>query len=98
MAVESRRRDQQEKLLLSDTLKKVSKKSTADGRQSKADARSKEASVSSASSASKPAVKKKPEVATLKGAERASFPRAIRPMLATLVDEPFHDRDWLYEV
>src|SRR3954466_889899 len=67
---------------LSATLKKISKKSTADGRQLTAKAKSKK---SSASSASKPSgtVKKKPEVAALKGAEKAPFPRAIRPMLAT---------------
>ncbi len=37
-------------------------------------------------------------LAQLRGAEKAPFPHAIRPMLATLVDEPFNDRDWLYEV
>ncbi|MGI9102049.1 MAG: non-homologous end-joining DNA ligase [Terriglobales bacterium] len=34
----------------------------------------------------------------VKGAEKASMPRAIRPMLATLVDEPFNSAEWLYEV
>src|SRR6185312_6777218 len=41
---------------------------------------------------------KKNEISQLKGAEKAPFSRAIRPMLATLVDEPFNDKDWLYEV
>ena len=41
---------------------------------------------------------KKNEVASIKGAEKASMPRAVRPMLATLVDEPFNSSEWLYEV
>ena len=51
------------------------------------------------------AVKKKPEerreasgLATLKSAAREAVPRNIRPMLATLVDEPFDDDEWLFEV
>ena len=86
---------------LADTLKKVAKKkSTVHGRQSTAKARNEKSSVSAASPVASPrgTVKKKPEVASLKGAEKAPFPHAIRPMLATLVDEPFNDRDWLYEV
>lgn len=38
------------------------------------------------------------DLKSLKGARPDSFPRRINPMLATLVDEPFDDRDWLYEV
>ncbi len=34
----------------------------------------------------------------LKGAERKSMPSGIRPMLATLVDKPFDDDDWLFEI
>ncbi len=60
--------------------------------------RKKKSSVSSVPSVVRSSVKKKPEVASIKGAEKAPFPHAIRPMLATLVDEPFNDRDWLYEV
>jgi bifunctional non-homologous end joining protein LigD len=32
------------------------------------------------------------------GAEKRPMPRAIHPMLATLVDEPFDDDDWLFEI
>ncbi|EHQ30096.1 DNA ligase D [Mucilaginibacter paludis] len=40
-----------------------------------------------------------PDVAALlKKAKKASIPRGIKPMLATLVDEPFDDPDWVYEV
>jgi bifunctional non-homologous end joining protein LigD len=34
----------------------------------------------------------------LPGASRAPMPQTIHPMLATLVDEPFNDADWLYEI
>ncbi len=32
------------------------------------------------------------------GAVKAAMPRVIRPMLATLVDEPFDDDDWFFEI
>ncbi|HEY1009449.1 MAG: DNA ligase D [Daejeonella sp.] len=34
----------------------------------------------------------------LKRAKKTRFPTGIKPMLATLVDEPFDDPDWVYEV
>jgi bifunctional non-homologous end joining protein LigD len=34
----------------------------------------------------------------LKNAPKAAIPKNIKPMKATLVDEPFDDPDWLYEV
>ena len=34
----------------------------------------------------------------LKKVRKAALPKNIKPMLATLVDEPFDDPDWLYEV
>ena len=36
--------------------------------------------------------------ALLKKAPKAKMPAGIKPMLATLVDEPFDDPDWVYEV
>lgn len=36
--------------------------------------------------------------AILKKAPKAPFPKSLRPMLATLVDEPFDDPGWEYEV
>ncbi len=60
-------------------------------------AKSKKPSASPAPFVAKSTVKKN-EVASVKGAEKASMPHAIRPMLATLVDEPFNSREWLYEV
>ena len=85
---------------LSDTLKKVSSRRSPANSSSRTSPAKKRPSTSRSSGA----VKKKPEtpaapaVAAIKGAEKASFPRTIRPMLATLVDEPFNDREWLYEV
>lgn len=38
------------------------------------------------------------ELASVKNAERGPMPRVIKPMLATLVDEPFNNKDWLFEV
>ncbi len=58
--------------------------------------------------AGRTSVKKKPEaegesslareLSRLKGARKEAMPRAIRPMLATLVDEAFDDEQWLFEV
>lgn len=36
--------------------------------------------------------------ALLKKAKKASFPKSVPPMLATLVDAPFDDPEWEYEV
>src|SRR4051812_5082624 len=38
------------------------------------------------------------DLKALKGASPEPMPRFIRPMLATLVDEPFNDPEWLFEV
>ena len=37
-------------------------------------------------------------LAQLKGAHKAPMPAAIHPMLATLIEEPFDDDHWLFEV
>ncbi len=43
--------------------------------------------------------KTEPKVAALlKSAPKLSAPKNVKPMKATLVDEPFDDPDWLYEV
>jgi bifunctional non-homologous end joining protein LigD len=34
----------------------------------------------------------------IEGAVKSAMPRVIRPMLATLVDEPFDDDKWLFEI
>jgi bifunctional non-homologous end joining protein LigD len=43
--------------------------------------------------------KDQPDVAALlKSAPKSAAPKNIKPMKATLVDEPFNDPDWVYEV
>jgi len=37
-------------------------------------------------------------VAALEGAKQAAMPREIEPMLGTLVEKPFSDPDWLFEL
>lgn len=34
----------------------------------------------------------------LSAATKSAIPEKIKPMLATLVDEPFDDPEWIYEV
>jgi len=53
---------------------------------------------SPASSASSAAFISPATLKRLKGAERAPMPRAVTPMLATLVDAPFDDDQWLFEI
>jgi len=36
--------------------------------------------------------------ALIKSAPKSAIPKSIKPMKATLVDEPFDDPDWMYEV
>jgi bifunctional non-homologous end joining protein LigD len=42
--------------------------------------------------------KKTGALAGVEGAVESAMPRAIHPMLATLVDEPFDDDKWLFEI
>jgi bifunctional non-homologous end joining protein LigD len=37
-------------------------------------------------------------LSTIKKKKKAKMPSDIKPMLATLVDEPFHNEDWIYEL
>ncbi|SFE02187.1 bifunctional non-homologous end joining protein LigD [Chitinophaga sp. CF118] len=49
--------------------------------------------------AAKRAAKKAPAKTTdLSNAPRAAFPKTIKPMLATLIDKPFDEPGWLFEV
>ncbi|HEX7959668.1 MAG TPA: DNA polymerase ligase N-terminal domain-containing protein, partial [Terriglobales bacterium] len=42
--------------------------------------------------------KKNNNVAAVQGAVKSAMPKTIHPMLATLVDEPFDDDKWLFEI
>ena len=92
---------------LADTLAKVRKRKTAEDtgekskaktasrtqvrsrRQAEAEKRGKKSSASSASS---------PVLSGVPGAVKEPMPSVIHPMLATLVDNPFDDDQWLFEI
>jgi bifunctional non-homologous end joining protein LigD len=67
---------------------KKGKKSTAEANETLEEASEKE----------KPAEAKKKTKAILKKAPKSKFPEELVPMLATLVDAPFDDPGWEYEV
>jgi bifunctional non-homologous end joining protein LigD len=56
-------------------------------------ARSKKKDISSSASSSSSAV-----LSGLHGAHKDPMPRVVHPMLATLVDGPFDDAEWLFEI
>ncbi len=59
----------------------------------------KKAAKSAAKKSRKPAKDAHPaDLSAIKGARLAAMPTNIRPMLATLVDEPFEDSQWIYEI
>jgi bifunctional non-homologous end joining protein LigD len=74
---------------LAETLAKLDKKNKEDKKAPKArkaETKKKEADRSSA------------EEAALKGAVRKPMPLAVHPMLATAVEKPFDDPEWLFEI
>jgi len=66
------------------------KPSATRGKTSAASARKRNSSVASAIAA--------PSVSRLSGARKARMPTSISPMLATSIEEPFDDPEWLYEI
>ncbi|MGA9643637.1 MAG: non-homologous end-joining DNA ligase [Terriglobales bacterium] len=60
----------------------------------------KSSSANSASSAVKSAARSKTAAATseIEGAVRRAMPTAINPMLATAIEKPFDNPDWLFEI
>ena len=38
------------------------------------------------------------DLASIKGAKKSAIPRTIHPMLATLIEKPFDDPEWLFEI
>ncbi|MGH9469123.1 MAG: DNA polymerase ligase N-terminal domain-containing protein, partial [Terriglobia bacterium] len=45
-----------------------------------------------------PAARAAAPVAEIEGARKANMPASLRPMLATLVEKPFSDPDWMFEI
>lgn len=102
-----------ESIKKSDTAKRAAKKtssSTAKAKPAEAGPQASAARPAKESSAKKspakksaakkkgPGPKKNFDLAAVKGAVRAAMPRVVHPMLATLVDEPFDDDQWLFEI
>ncbi|ABF39784.1 ATP dependent DNA ligase [Candidatus Koribacter versatilis Ellin345] len=88
---------------LADAIKKADKKAAAKKTAVKTKAPAKKSAKTAAKKAVKTTATKKqkdahPAFADLKGARHAAMPSQIQPMLATLVDEPFEDSQWLYEI
>ena len=75
----------------------VSKKSPAKSAKAKA-AKSSDDKESHTERQSEGVAGLRERLASLKGAEKRSMPSVVRPMLATLVDEPFDDAEWFYEL
>lgn len=82
----------------SSTKKTVARKSGSVARKNARTSRSKEGSPARTASAASRSSSAPFPVTSLQGLRKAAMPRAITPMLATLVDEPFDSADWLYEI
>jgi bifunctional non-homologous end joining protein LigD len=87
---------------LADTLAKKEEKTAKDAKRAKETPGKTRTTASRkknpASSAPKPQREREKMLQSLKGAVREPLPQAIHPMLATLVDKPFENPEWLYEI
>ena len=88
-------------------LEQVAKESTNEWQSNRKTSTAKKSSTKTKTAAKKTPAKKKTAVKKkvsteitnlLKQGERSRMPSGIIPMLATLTDEPFDDKDWLYEI
>jgi len=88
-------------------LEQVAKESTNEWQSNRKTSTAKKSSAKTKTAAKKTPAKKKTAVKKkvsteitnlLKQGERSRMPSGIIPMLATLTDEPFDDKDWLYEI
>ena len=87
---------------LAESIKKADQKAAKTAAVKKAPAKKSEKSASK-KKASKTAAKKSKDahpagLSAIEGTRRAAMPTQIQPMLATLVDEPFEDQQWVYEI
>jgi len=83
---------------LAETLAKVEKKKLTAASAEKKTSKSASRRVASSSTAAKQAASESGTIQTLPGAVRKSMPTAIHPMLATSVEKPFDDPEWLFEI
>lgn len=89
-------------VLSGQTIEKVKKTSTNiyGSQKEEENEKPKEKNIEKLNKKLKPEIVKSPETieTILKNAEKANIPLSVNPMLATLVEEPFDDPDWLFEV
>src|SRR5579863_8235182 len=80
------------------TLAKVEKKKLTAASAEKKTSKTASRRVASSSTAAKQAASESGTIQTLPGAVWKSMPTAIHPMLATSVEDPFDDPEWLFEI
>jgi bifunctional non-homologous end joining protein LigD len=83
---------------LAETLAKVEKKKLSAASAEKKTSKTASRRVASSSTVAKQASAESATIQTLQGAVRKSMPSAIHPMLATSVEDPFDDPEWLFEI
>jgi bifunctional non-homologous end joining protein LigD len=83
---------------LAETLAKVEKKKLSAASAEKKTSKTASRRVASSSTVAKQASSESGTIQTLPGAVRKSMPSAIHPMLATSVEDPFDDPEWLFEI
>jgi len=83
---------------LAETLAKVEKKKLSAASAEKKTSKTASRRVASSSTVAKQASSESATIQTLPGAVRKSMPSAIHPMLATSVEDPFDDPEWLFEI
>jgi bifunctional non-homologous end joining protein LigD len=83
---------------LAETLAKVEKKKLSAASAEKKTSKPASRRVASSSTPAKQGSSESATIQSLPGAVRKSMPTAIHPMLATSVEEPFDDSEWLFEI
>ena len=83
---------------LAETLAKVEKKKLSAASAEKKTSKTASRRVASSSAVAKQASSESGTIQTLPGAVRKPMPSAIHPMLATSVEDPFDDPEWLFEI
>jgi bifunctional non-homologous end joining protein LigD len=83
---------------LAETLAKVEKKKLSAASAEKKTSKTASRRVASSSTPAKQASSGSETIQTPPGAVRKSMPSAIHPMLATSVEDPFDDPEWLFEI
>ncbi len=83
---------------LAETLAKVEKKKLSAASAEKKTSKTASRRVASSSTSAKQTSPESATIQSFPGAVRKSMPTAIHPMLATSVEKPFDDPEWLFEI